>query len=282
MHHSELHLSRRRALQTGFALTAAGLLVPRRLVAAAPTNDPAAKLGFAWTAKLRWEHVLDVTSVAGAGEFWDARIEAAQTALAAKGGGVLFFPAGTYRLKEDLKLRSGIVLRGAEPTGATAASDEKFSPPSKLEFPRYVPTFTGSGTPKETAFKGIVLAEPASAANCGVVHLDLNHGYINLPETEDHQCGANRLVLGCVVRNAAGVMAEVPSAKDNQPAWLRYTHKFRAAIRVHASEHALIANNRIPRSGEANFVMKDYPLEDRAKKLVLFDLLFDYDNRPGI
>ena len=55
----------------------------------------------------------------------------------------------------------------------------------------------------------IVLAEPASAANCGVVHLDLNHGYINLPETEDHQCGANRLVLGCVVRNAAGVMAEV-------------------------------------------------------------------------
>ena len=77
-------------------------------------------------------------------------------------------------------------------------------------------------------------------------------------------------------------MAEVPSAKDNQPGWLRYPHKFRAAIRGRASEHALIANNRIPRSGEANFVMKDFQLEDRAKQFVSFDVLFDYDNRPGI
>jgi hypothetical protein len=274
--------SRRRALQTTFALTATGLLVPRRLLAAPPTNDPAAKLGFVWTAKLRWDQVLDVTTVASAGEFWDARVEAAQATLAAKGGGVVFFPPGTYRFKDDLQLRSGIVLRGAEPTGATSASDEKFSPPSKIVFPRYVPSFTGSGTPKETAFKGIVLADPATAADCGVVHLDLDNGYINLPEAEEHRCGARRLVLGCVLRNAAGIMAEVPSAKDNQPGWLRYPHKFRAAIRVHASEHALIANNRIPKSGEANFVMKDFPLEDRAKKLVPFDVVFDFDNRPGI
>ncbi len=275
-------LPRRRFLQTGFTLTATGLLVPRRLLAAPPTNDPAAKLGFAWTAKLRWDQVLDLTSVAGAGEFWDTRLDAAQATLAAKGGGVVFFPPGTYRFKDDIKLRSGIVLRGAEPVGATSARDEMFSPPSKILFPRYTPSFTGSGTPKETAFKGIVLTEPATAADCGVVYLDLDNGHINLPETEEHQCGARRLVLGCVVRNAAGIMAEVPSAKDNQPGWLRFTHKFRSAIRVHASEHGLIANCRIPKSGEANFVMKDFPLEDRAKKLVPFDVLFDYDNRPGI
>jgi hypothetical protein len=274
--------TRRAFLETSFTLTAAGLLVPGRLLAALPTSNPAAKLGFAWTDKLRWDHVLDVTTVAGAGQFWDARVDAAQAQLAAKGGGVLFFPAGSYRFKDDLKLQSGIVLRGAEPVGATSAHDEKFSPPSQLEFPRYLPSFTGNGTPKETAFKGIVLADPATAANCGVVHLRIENGYINLPEGPEHRCDPHRLVLGCLLRNAAGIMDEVPSAKDNQPGWLRYPHKFRAAIRVHASEHALIANNRIPKSGEANFVMRDYPLEDRAKKLVPFDVLFDYDNRPGI
>ena len=142
--------------------------------------------------------------------------------------------------------------------------------------------FSGSGAPVEVAFKGIVLAEPAMAANCGVVHLGINRGYIALGEGPEHRCGANRLVYGCTLRNAAGVMTEIPNTQANQPAWLRYTHKFRSAIGVHASENAVVANNRIPQSGDDNFTIKGYPLIDRSKKVVPFDVEFDYDNRPGI
>jgi hypothetical protein len=161
---------------------------------------------------------------------------------------VVFFPAGSYRFRSDIRLLNGVILRGAEPAGATSARDEKFSPPSRIEFPKYTPTFTGSGAPVDAAFKGIVLAEPATAANCGVVHLALNRGCVTLAEADGHRCGANRFVFGCVLRNAAGVMTEVPNAQQNQPAWLRYTHKFRPAIRVHASENALVANNHLPKS----------------------------------
>ena len=66
-------------------------------------------------------------------------MEKAQAALFAKGGGVVFFPAGTYRFAHDIKLQSNVILRGAEPEGITSGRDEKFSPLSKLEFPKYVP-----------------------------------------------------------------------------------------------------------------------------------------------
>ena len=218
-------LARRRFIHSAVVLGAAGLWLPRWARAAAmPNTNPTRDLRLAWTDKLRWDFAVDITSVAGAGEFWDERLEQAQRAVVAKGGGVVFFPAGTYRFAGDIKLHSGAILRGSEPEGTTSAREEKFSLPSKLEFPKYTPGFTGSGTPVDAAFKGIVLADPATAANCGVVHLALNRGCITFAEADGHRCGANRLVFGCVLRNAAGVMAEVPNAQQNQPAWLRYTH----------------------------------------------------------
>lgn len=276
-------MARRTFLKSSFFCGATGLWLPSIMRgASAPANDPLQALGLGWSAKLRWDLVVDVTSFPGDGEFWDERLEKAQQAVSGKGGGVVYLPSGAYRFSSNIKLHNGVILRGAEPDGTATARDEKFSPSTRFEFPRYMPSFSGSGTPVDKAFKGIVLAEPATAANCGVVHLSLNRGYIALGEGDDHRCGPNRFVFGCVLRNAAGVMAEVPNAPQNQPAWLRYTHKFRSAIRVHASENAVVANNRIPRSGEENFTMQGYPLLDRQKKIVFFDVDFDYDNRPGI
>ncbi len=247
-----------------------------------PRNDPAASLRIAWTSKLPWERVQDIAAIPGPAEFWDERLEKAQEASVRQGGGVVFFPPGVYRFKDDIRLRSGVILRGAESAGVTSAHDEKFAPRSRIEFPRYLPSFSGNGTPVSTAFKGIVLADPAQAANCGVAGLAINRGHIQLGEGENRRCGANRLVFGCVLQNAAGVMAEIPNANENHPGWLRYTHKFRAAIRVHAAENALVSNNRIPKSGDHNFIMREYPLKERGGAIVPFEVEFDYDNRPGI
>ena len=47
-----------------------------------------------------------------------------------------------------------------------------------------------------------------------------------------------------------------------------------------APKNALVANNRLPRSGEANFTMDGYLMLDRARKPTTVDgVIFDYDNR---
>jgi len=248
-----------------------------------PKNDPAGKYGLYWTSKLPWDNIVDITKFAkGNVDYWDEVLRKVQELEILKNGGVIYFPNGTYRFKDNIKLKSGIILRGEEPDSSELTSKNDIKLPTKFEFPKYLPKFTGSGTPNESAFKGILLHDPEKASNCGIVHIDINRGYVNFGETVDHKCGSNRIVLGCVFRNAAGVAPEIPSVKDNQPEWLRYTHKFWAAIGVCTYENALIAQNRIPKSGDDNFTISEYPLKNRKGEVVMFAVEFDYDNRPGI
>ena len=111
-------------------------------VSAAPTDDP--------TAAIKWSQVIDISTVAGADA--DAKLSAAQKELAAKGGGVVFFPPGEYRFKESILLLDGIVLRGAPPTAGSDASKDSYQLGSKLEFPKYQYKAEGDGTPIDTAF----------------------------------------------------------------------------------------------------------------------------------
>ncbi|MGC8743537.1 MAG: hypothetical protein ACP5T0_06635 [Verrucomicrobiia bacterium] len=250
---------------------------------ALPKDDAAKKYRLSWTAKLPWDNVVDITQIAnGRVEFWDDILKNAQQIQSHKGGGVIFFPAGVYKFKDDIKLKNGIILRGEEPVNLISIPNNELKLSTKFEFPKYSPKFTGAGAPNESAFKGIVLEEPEKASNCGVVHIDINRGYVNFGEGDGHKCGANRIVFGCVFRNAAGVAPEIPSAKDNQPLWLRYTHKFRAAIGVNTYENALVAQNCIPKSGDDNFTISEYPLKNRKGEIELLAVEFDYDNRPGI
>jgi len=281
MNNSLPSFTRREFIGSGLFLTAAGLWLPRLCLATLPTDNPLLQPGAGWSQLLPWQPVIDITSIPGAGEFWDERLEKAQQALLPKGGGTIFFPRGNYRFARDILLQSGVILRGV-PSEVPSAHDARFAPASKLEFPGYAPSFSGSGTPVSTAFKGITLSDPAEASNCGVAFLDINRGHISLGETQGHRCGINRFVYGCRLRNCAGPASEIPDLKQGQPAWLRYTAKFRAAIRVHAAENALVANNRIPKSGDDNFTLRGYPLKDRKGQAVPFDVEFDYDNRPGI
>ncbi|MGC8830382.1 MAG: hypothetical protein ACP5K7_01865 [Verrucomicrobiia bacterium] len=249
-----------------------------------PNSNPAKKYNLPWTDKLFWGNILNITSVSAAdvGDFWDKRVAKAQEILISKGGGVIYFPPGTYRFRDNIYLNNGIILRGAEPEEGLNASDSRYTLNSRLEFPRYTPSFTGDGAPVDTAFKGILSASPKDASNCGVVHLDINRGYINLGEADNHSCGSNRIVFGCIIRNAAGASPDIPNKKENQPGWLRYTHKFRAAIGINVYENALVAQNRIPKSGDDNFVIREYPLKDRKGTINFYEVEFDYDNRPGI
>src|SRR5512137_1271979 len=282
--HRSPRLQRREFLVAGTGAIG-WLLVPRALSAAQPgppADNPVAHLKLAWTEEIKWANVLDVTQMPGKDLM--EKLANAQAQLAGKGGGIVYFPPAVYRITDSIELKDDIVLRGATPSPVTRAVDERYDPPSKLEFPQYHFKAEGNGVATNTAFKGIHLENPATASNCGVVNLDLNCGHVYFEETADHIIGHNRLVYGCRLRNAALPNPNVPDLAMGQKPWQRYTATWeRAAVHVYSAENALVANNRLARSGEANFTMDGCLMLDRAKKPVTVDgIIFDYDNRAGI
>lgn len=178
------------------------------------------------------------------------------------GGGVIYLPKGNYAFEDFIKLENAVILRGSGDLGA------------KISFPKYEPVFKGKGTPIETAFKGIVLADSEKAANCGLVNLAIDHGHIHFGESADNKCGGNRIVYGCVITSAADAGA-TGSKKVKQPEWQRCTARHHAAFDVKFAENTLIAHNRLLKSGQDNFTMKDYVLESPKGEEARFDVVFD-------
>ncbi len=249
----------------------------------APRGNPVAGYRLGWTDRIRWGQVVSIGDYSGGS--MEERLERAQEALGERGGGVVYFPAGEYRFSETIRLRDGVVLRGADPEGVRDARKEGYAPPTRFEFPKYEPKLEGEGTPKGTAFKGIELADPAKAGNCGLVNLAINRGHIRMSEGAGHRCGVNRLVYGCVLRNAAMIDERVPDVSVGQKAWQRYTKWHQAAIEVFTAENALVANCRLPESTD-NFNMPGYVVVGRGRNAgpveIKEGVVFDYDNRPGI
>jgi hypothetical protein len=261
------------------------LVLPTVINAASPSDDPTAPLKQPWTSSLKWSQVIDITAVPGADA--DAKLAAAQKELTARGGGVVFFPPGEYRFQESIRLMDGVVLRGAPPSGETDARKEGYQLASIIEFPKYMFKTSGDGTPIDTAFRAIEVADPAKVSNCGVVHLAINRGHVLLGQAEDGTCGKNRLVHGCIIRNTAFADPSIPDKSIGQKPWQRHTWRFGAAIEAKSSENLLISNNRLPKSGDDDFKMDGYVVQanERGKGKVSVEIdgvPFDYDNRPGI
>ena len=263
-----------RTLEFGIALLALTCL-PLAHAEEPPTNNPVAQYGLDWTDRIKWSHVVTFNDFPG--DTVEQRLDGAQDALAQKGGGVVYFPPGVYRFEHSLHIGDGVIIRGADAGDVADARDSRFSPPTRFEFPAYIPTFEGRGTPIDAAFKGIYLRNAEQAGNCGIVNVAINRGHIHFQEAPDHKCGGNRLVYGCLLRNAAVADPAIPDDKTGQHPWQRFTQRHHAAISVKAAENILIANNRLPESGDDNFLMEGYILQGKP-----FDVLFDYDNRPGL
>ncbi|MEO8615490.1 MAG: right-handed parallel beta-helix repeat-containing protein [Luteolibacter sp.] len=257
------------------------LLQPQMLIAENLVDDPATSMHLPWTAGLKWSQVLDISTIPGSDV--DMKLATAQQQLSAKGGGVVYFPPGLYKFKQSILLKDGIILRGATPAAPGDARKESYQLSSHFEFPKYEFKDSGDGTPLDTAFKAIEVENPSSSSNTGVVNLDINRGHILFKQAEDGSSGKNRLVFGCVLHNTAFADPGIPDAKVGQKPWQRYTWRFGAAIDVKSSENLLVANNRMPKSGDDDFKMNGYVVLDNKKQPFPIDgVPFDYDNRTGI
>lgn len=179
-------------------------------LAGQPTNNPVAQQYGpgaypAWIDDLAWTNVLNVatdarlsqTAVAGDPEAGDrnfAAFEEARDLLYAEGGGVLYYPAGTYHfnlpdagygpgigpLSRGLMLKEGILIRGAVPVTTEVMSAVVRNPEEKLDTDHHlVPVtifhfpFQTRGTVPENATG--VNGEPAGTAHAaGEVPTDWN------------------------------------------------------------------------------------------------------------
>ena len=273
---------------------------------AIPTDNPVKNYDIKWTEGFHWKNALSINEIEGSSML--ERFNSAQNILSQKGGGVIYFPQGTYHFSEHILLKKGIVIRGMDPINS-----EKFNPIVKDEypkafidarepryslgtyfiFPKYQPTFENSGTDVKTSFKGIRLENPKDAAYCGVVNINIKNGHIAFGDKgslqKNYKTGnmkGNMLVYGCILTNTAVPLSSVPSSSQNS--WQRFTDVEYGAITVYACKNILIANNRIPEYDQDNFIMKDYKLYPNEKdwkekkNLTSHDVLFDYQNRTGI
>lgn len=264
------------------------MVLPGTSLAKVPSYDPVSRYYSknsdavpAWIKTLLWSNTVSVADFPGATD--EERFNKAQEALLKMGGGIVYFPARTYTFSNDIVLKSNVIIRGADPVGITDAKNDQYDLLTRFEFPTYKPSLEGNGTTNQTAFKGILLDRPATAGNCGVVNVAINSGHISMPGGgPDHEAGANRLIFGCIIRNAAGINKGVPDVSIGQHAWQRFPGG-QSAVSVYGS-NLFVANNRVPRSGENNFLQKGYILLDRNKNPfpVEIGVMFDYDNRAGL
>ncbi|MBE7383168.1 MAG: hypothetical protein F6J95_017350 [Leptolyngbya sp. SIO1E4] len=214
-------------------------------ISSGPTGNPVAAFygdeAPTWIDELQWQCVFNIQDYEGASD--QERFQAAEAAAIAAGGGTVYLPAGTYRFDTDLVLADGILVRG-EVGPVETAKNEDFQPLTRLEFPKYEPSFSGSGTPNDTAFKQIRSQSPDTDSDQGLVFLDINRGAIALLGNPDTGTMTHRLVFGIRSNNVTEPDEQVPNP-EFQPLWARFSNRFAANIRVTTQAYALIANTRI-------------------------------------
>ena len=123
------------------------LLVLACLVSAAraadPTDNPVATFysgpeGYpAWTDEVQWSHVINMATYSKGKTLFE-KFEKARDELS-EGGGVLYYPAGTYDFStmppgRGLMLVRGVVIRGEAPAGHPVAADGKLELPTRFIF----------------------------------------------------------------------------------------------------------------------------------------------------
>jgi hypothetical protein len=248
-----------------------------------PITDRYGKAEYVWTEQIKWSCVYNITDFEGKTTL--DRFNEARDAAASHGGGVVYFPAGTYEFNDSLYLENGVVIRGETPL-VKEAKDKQYSPPTKFIFPQYKPQRSGYGTPNESAFEQIATTAPDTDSNIGIVDVDVNRAAIaftgNLETGDQH----NILIFGVRSNNIAEPDPQVPDPAF-QELWMRYSYRFAANIKANSTRNILVANNRINDAITDTYEQPGYKVRSRDNQSVVTyaegnKVPFDYANHYGM
>ena len=236
-----------------------------------------------WTDSLKWTSVTNATTVTGlvvgAGKQVDSTaMQSLMNQISGQGGGVVYFSADTFRFAFDLVIPTGIILRGANPMVLNAL-DDNYKPATVFEFPKYMPIFTGNGTPNTTAFKSIKGKE--NAGKIALVNLDINRAHIGFhPENWTDAPGINTkwpvdinyniLAFGLRSNNVAIPSPQVPALASGtqgmpgfepaQEPWQRFVWRFTSNIGFYVSRNGVVANCRVNDATTDSYNQPDYKI----------------------
>lgn len=277
------------------------LLFPLYAFSQVPVDNPyATRYGAIphWTSKLKWSNASNARTIKGLVSRQDqvdsVRLHQTISEISRQGGGVLYFPAGTYRFDFDVKLEPGVILRGADPKGITDAKKAGYDPPTKLLFKRYKPVVRGAGVP-HSAFKKIY-GDTTGVENAGLVNLDLNRATISFfvggyyevhtlrgPSHWSKYYHNNIIIFGVRQNNAATPSPEVPTqeqiAKGN--AWQRWPYAYVGNINLDISYNCVVANCRLNDAPTDDFEQPGY-VDDMYADLKGDEARFSFTDHPGI
>ena len=251
-----------------------------------PNDNPIASFygndAYPWTQEIKWGCVYNIKDFNGGSV--DDRFNAARDVATANGGGVVYFPAGTYNFNDSIQLADGVVVRGDTPEAKDAKSNS-YQPPSKLVFPKYEPKLSGSGTPNDTAFKKITTASPNTDSNIGLVNIDINRAAIAFRADIDKGTNKNIVIFGVHSNNVAEPDPGVPDTSFQEP-WQRYSYRFATNIKVNGFANVLVANNRVNDNITDNYDQPGYKIKGRKKNTIITfeggEVSFHYGNHYGI
>lgn len=251
-----------------------------------PTDNPIAaqynSSAYPWTNQIQWDCVYNINDFKGS---TTEKFNSARDTAAARGGGVVYFPAGNYNFTDSIYLKNGVVLRGETPSVIESKSNS-YAPPAKLVFPKYEPRLSGSGTPNQTAFKKILTTSPNQDSNIGLVNLDINRAGIELGDDVDKSKNQNIVIFGIRSNNVAEPDPRVPDLSFQQP-WMRYSHRFAVNIKINAYKNVLVGNNRINDAITDSYEQPGYKVKSiKGNSIITYTeggkVPFDYGNHYGI
>lgn len=236
-----------------------------------PNTNPVADFygagAYPWTDQINWSNVVSVTDFGGVADGSTdnlAAFNAAQDAVVAGGGGVVYFPAGTYFFGDDLYIKDKVLLRGDLPP-STDAKIAGYDPPTNFEFPAYQFSEAGTGTANSTAFKLIKL-DPAtanSASNVGLVYIDVNRAGIELVAIDKvNATGENMLFFGVRSNNVAKPTPGVPKLSVGQKEYQRHSYRFAYNILGYNFRNLLVANTRSNDAVTDNYSWQSFVVDD--------------------
>ncbi len=181
----------RKADMNGISTTIMKLCMPALIAAivqAAPTDNPIASYysgdaGYpVWSDDIAWDNVIEMSDK-GSGSANFTEFEAKRDELASKGGGVLYYPAGTYDFEtpdgpngRGLMLKAGVVIRGETPSSDKKAA--KSYDNAGLSSMKTVFKFTKSAY-SGPSLMNFIGCTPAVAEKVGIAWVQIESGYIH-------------------------------------------------------------------------------------------------------